>query len=94
MDSGFRRNDGAFSRGRNARSALLADQPRRLAQSRPAAGDVAAFEMHRDGPPAARHPRRDGTASPVARTLERLLFIDRHFGFPLLPVKNGSQSRV
>lgn len=64
-------------------SALLADEPRGLAQSRPAAGDVAAFELHRHGASAARRPARDGAASPVAGTLERLLF-DDHFGFPLL----------
>jgi hypothetical protein len=65
-----------------------------LAQGRAAAGDVAAFELHRDGAFAARRSAGDGTASPVAGTLKRLLF-DDHFGIsPLLPVKNGSQSML
>jgi hypothetical protein len=54
---------------------------------------VTAFEQHRHRAPAARRSGGDGTASPVAGTLVRLLF-DHHFDFPLLPVKNGSQSKV
>ena len=63
-------------------SALLADQPRRLAQGRPAAGDVAAFEQHRDGAAAARCPFGDGTAPPVAGTRQRLLFDDHGISPP------------
>jgi hypothetical protein len=64
-------------------SALLADQPRRLAQSRAAAGDVAAFELHRHRAAAARGSGGDGAAPPVAGTVGRVLIAD-HFGFPLL----------
>jgi hypothetical protein len=68
---------------------LLADQPRRLAQSRPAAGDVAAFELHRDGASAAWSAGRDRTASPVAGTLERRLF-----GYHLLSPRSPAKKRL
>ncbi|MGZ8297253.1 MAG: hypothetical protein ACXWU4_08815, partial [Allosphingosinicella sp.] len=65
-------------------SALLAYQPQGLAKGRPAAGYVAAFELHRDGASAAGCSGGDGTASPVAGALKHRL-IGHHMSFPCFP---------